>query len=60
MAKYTGPKSRIARKLGEAIYGPDKVLTKRNLRPGQHGQHKRRKISEYGPQLRENQQAKYT
>ncbi len=60
MARYTGPKSKIARKFGEAIYGPDKVLSKKNYPPGQHGVNKRRKTSEYGIQLREKQKAKYT
>ena len=60
MARYTGPKTRIARKLGEAIYGPDKVLAKKNYAPGQHGQNRRKKTSEYGTQLREKQKAKYT
>lgn len=60
MARYTGPKSKIARKFGEPIFGPDKVLQKRNFPPGQHGQNKRRKTSEYGIQLREKQKAKYT
>ena len=60
MARYIGPKSRIARKFGEAIYGPDKVLTKKNYPPGMHGQNRRKKTSEYGIQLREKQKAKYT
>jgi small subunit ribosomal protein S4 len=60
MARYTGPKTKIARKFGEPIFGPDKVLEKRNFPPGQHGQNKRRKTSEYGVQLREKQKAKYT
>lgn len=60
MARYTGPKTRIARKFGEAIFGPDKVLAKKNYPPGQHGANKRRKTSEYGIQLREKQKAKYT
>ena len=60
MARYTGPKSKIARKFGEPIFGPDKVLQKRNFPPGQHGQNRRRKTSEYGIQLREQQKAKYT
>jgi len=60
MARYTGPKTRIARKFGEAIFGPDKVLAKKNYPPGQHGQNKRRKTSEYGIQLKEKQKAKYT
>ena len=60
MARYTGPRTKIARKFGEAIFGPDKVLTKKNYPPGQHGINKRRKTSEYGVQLREKQKAKYT
>ena len=60
MARYTGPKTRLARKFGEAIFGPDKVLSKKNYPPGQHGANKRRKTSEYGIQLREKQKAKYT
>lgn len=60
MARYTGPKSKIARKLGEAIFGEDKVLARKNYAPGQHGANKRRKLSEYGTQLREKQKAKYT
>ena len=60
MARYTGPRTRIARKFGEAIFGPDKVLSKKNYPPGQHGLNKRRKTSEYGIQLREKQKAKYT
>jgi small subunit ribosomal protein S4 len=61
MARYTGPKSRIARKFGEAIYGPDKHLDRKNFPPGQHGVNKKRKkTSEYGVQLREKQKAKYT
>ncbi|MBR3950915.1 MAG: 30S ribosomal protein S4 [Bacteroidaceae bacterium] len=60
MARYTGPKTKIARKFGEAIYGPDKVLSKKNYPPGQHGVNRRRKTSEYGIQLREKQKAKYT
>lgn len=60
MARYIGPKSRIARKFGEPIFGPDKVLSKKNYPPGQHGNTRRRKTSEYGIQLREKQKAKYT
>lgn len=60
MAKYTGPKSRISRRFGEAIFGPDKVLAKRNYPPGQHGNNRRRKSSEYGVMLAEKQKAKYT
>ncbi|MBK7214101.1 MAG: 30S ribosomal protein S4 [Bacteroidales bacterium] len=61
MARYIGPKSRIARKFKEAIYGPDRSFEKKNYPPGQHGQSKRRrKTSEYGVQLNEKQKAKYT
>ena len=60
MARYTGPKSRIARKFGEAIFGADKVLSKKNYPPGQHGNTRRRKTSEYGLMLAEKQKAKYT
>ena len=60
MARYTGPKTKIARKLGEPIFGEDKVLSKKNYPPGQHGQNRRRKMSEYATQLREKQKAKYT
>ena len=60
MARYTGPKSRIARKFGEGIFGADKVLSKKNYPPGQHGSSRKRKTSEYGVQLREKQKAKYT
>ena len=60
MARYIGPKSRIARKFGEAIFGADKVLAKRNYPPGQHGNNRRRKTSEFGVMLAEKQKAKYT
>jgi len=60
MARYIGPKSKIARKFGEAIFGSDKVLSKKNYPPGQHGNNRRKKTSEYGIQLREKQKAKYT
>ena len=53
MARYIGPKTKIARKFGEPIFGEDKTLQRRNYPPGQHGQNKRRKTSEYGVQLRE-------
>jgi len=60
MARYTGPKSRVARKFGEPIYGPDKHLERKNFPPGQHGiNKKRKKTSEYGIQLKEKQKAKY-
>lgn len=61
MARYTGPKSKIARKFREPIFGPDKALERRNYPPGQHGPNKRRgKQSEYAIQLAEKQKAKYT
>ncbi len=61
MARYTGPKSRIARKFSEPIFGPDKALAKKAYPPGQHGAQKRRgKQSEYGIQLMEKQKAKFT
>ena len=60
MARYTGPKTRIARKFGEPIYGPDKYFEKRNTPPGQHGlAAKRKKTKEYGTQLKEKQKVKY-
>ena len=60
MARYTGPKSRIDRRFGETILGKEKVLSKRNFAPGQHGNSRRRKMSEYGVMLAEKQKAKYT
>ncbi len=61
MARYTGPKTKIARKFGEPIYGADKHFEKKNFPPGQHGlTKKRKKTSEYGTQLMEKQKAKYT
>jgi len=61
MARYTGPKTKIARRFADAIFGPDKVLERKNYAPGQHGVAKRRgKKSEYGIQLSEKQKAKYT
>jgi small subunit ribosomal protein S4 len=61
MARYRGPKSKIARKFGEPIFGPDKVFEHKNYPPGMHGASaRRRKVSEYGLQLKEKQKAKYT
>jgi small subunit ribosomal protein S4 len=61
MARYTGPKTKIARKFGQSIFGDDKAFEKRNYPPGQHGANKRRgKKSEYAIQLMEKQKAKYT
>tara|TARA_Y100000813_G_scaffold172672_2_gene136469 strand:+ start:1578 stop:2183 length:606 start_codon:yes stop_codon:yes gene_type:complete len=61
MARYRGPKSKIARKFREPLFGPDKALEKKNYPPGVHGPNKRRmKKSEYAVQLAEKQKAKYT
>lgn len=61
MARYRGPKSKVARRFREPIFGPDKALERRNYPPGQHGPNKRRpKQSEYSIQLAEKQKAKYT
>lgn len=61
MARYTGPKSKIARKFREPIFGPDKALERKNYPPGMHGASKRRgKQSEYAVQLMEKQKVKYT
>jgi len=61
MARYKGPKSKIARKFRDPIFGPDKTLDRKNYGPGQHGPNKRRgKQSEYAVQLQEKQKAKYT
>ena len=61
MARYTGPTSRIARRFGEPIFGPDKALQKKAYAPGQHGNQRRRgKQSDYGMQLMEKQKAKFT
>ncbi|MDR2286753.1 MAG: 30S ribosomal protein S4 [Prevotellaceae bacterium] len=61
MARYTGPKTKIARKFGEPIFGLDKYFERKNYYPGQHGlMRKRRKVSEYGKQLQEKQKVRYT
>lgn len=61
MARYTGPKTKIARKFKEPIFGPDKSFERKTYAPGQHGNSRRRsKLSEYGLQLQEKQKAKYT
>ena len=61
MARYIGPKTKIARKFGEPIYGADRYFEKKNYPPGQHGlAKKRKKTSEYGIQLKEKQKVKYT
>jgi small subunit ribosomal protein S4 len=61
MARYRGPQTKIARKFGAPIFGPDKSFEKKNYPPGQHGMNKKRnKVSEYGTQLKEKQKTKYT
>jgi small subunit ribosomal protein S4 len=60
MARYTGATTKIARRFGEAIFGPSKALQKKNYGPGQHGRGRRRKQSEYAIQLAAKQKAKYT
>jgi small subunit ribosomal protein S4 len=61
MARYRGPKTKISRKFGEPIFGPDRNFENKKYPPGQHGPSKRRKkVSEYGVQLKEKQKAKYT
>jgi len=61
MARYIGPKTKIARRFNDTIFGPDKSYEKKNYPPGQHGSSRRRgKVSEYGIQLKEKQKAKYT
>ncbi len=60
MARYIGPKTRIARKFGDPIFGPDKYFEKRKFPPGQHGSSRRGKKSDYANQLAEKQKAKYT
>ncbi len=60
MARYLGPKTKKARALGEAIYGPDRAFEKRKAPPGQHGAKRRRQKSDYALQLMEKQKAKYT
>ena len=60
MARHTGPQSKIARRFGEPIFGPDKALERKNYGPGHHGNNRRTKKSEYAGQLAEKQKAKYT
>jgi len=60
MARYTGPRAKIARRFNEAIFGPSKALQKKAYPPGQHGRGRRKKQSEYAVQLMEKQKAKYT
>ncbi|MEM7509565.1 MAG: 30S ribosomal protein S4 [Bacteroidota bacterium] len=60
MARYRGPKGKIARRFKEPIFGPSKALDRRKFGPGQHGKGRKRKVSEYATQLLEKQKAKYT
>ncbi|NNF04657.1 MAG: 30S ribosomal protein S4 [Rhodothermales bacterium] len=60
MARYRGPKQKIARRFKEPIFGPSKALERKPHPPGQHGRGRRRKESEYAVQLKEKQKAKYT
>ena len=60
MARYRGPKGKIARKFKEPIFGPSKALDRKKYGPGQHGRSRRRKVSDYAVQLLEKQKAKYT
>ena len=60
MARYRGPKQKIARRFKEAIFGPSKALERKPHPPGQHGRNRRSKESEYSVQLKEKQKAKYT
>ncbi len=60
MARYRGPKQKLARRFKEPIFGPSKSLERKPYAPGQHGQSRRRKESEYAVQLKEKQKAKYT
>ena len=59
MGRYTGPRTKISRRFGEPLFGPDKVLDRRSNPPGQHGARRRKKLSEYGEQLREKQKARF-
>jgi len=60
MARYRGPKSKVARRFNEPIFGPSKAVQKKPYGPGQHGRGRRKKKSEYAVQLNEKQKAKYT
>ncbi|MDN5212331.1 30S ribosomal protein S4 [Fulvivirgaceae bacterium BMA12] len=60
MARYTGPKAKVARRFNDPIFGPSKAVQKKSYPPGQHGKGRRRKQSEYALQLNAKQKAKYT
>jgi small subunit ribosomal protein S4 len=59
MARYTGPRVRISRRLGVPIFGYSKSLEKRNYPPGQHGPKMRRKVTDYALGLLEKQKLRY-
>ena len=60
MARYRGPKQKIARRFQEPIFGPSQALERKSYPPGQHGRNRRRRESEYATQLKEKQKAKHT
>lgn len=60
MSRYTGPSWKVSRRLGISLSGTGKELARRPYAPGQHGQNNRRKLSEYGLQLREKQKLRMT
>jgi small subunit ribosomal protein S4 len=60
MARYNGPKQKIARRYREPLFGPSKALDRKNYGPGQHGKNKKNKVSGFGVQLMEKQKAKYS
>ena len=59
MARYTGPRTRISRRFGIPLFGPDKYLERRNYGPGVHGPKSRRKHTDYGLGLIEKQKLRY-
>ncbi len=62
MAKYSGAKGKLVRKFGENIFGNtkyDRLLNKKPYAPGQHGQSRRQRLSNYGTQLNEKQKIKF-
>jgi small subunit ribosomal protein S4 len=59
MARYTGPRTRLSRRFGVALFGPDKYLERRNYGPGVHGPKSRRKHTDYGLALIEKQKLRY-
>lgn len=59
MSRYTGPSWRVSRRLGMSLSGTGKELARRNYAPGDHGNDRRGRLSEYGMQLREKQKLRY-